>query len=212
VFQDYCDFLTKEHQHFSWVIDFDLDSVEIDGSKPPGRGVELTREHREVLRELVGDKLLPVWHRHAGYEAWKELIAEHRYVAIGPDRMPRRGLDVQMLVQLAHTAGVKVHGLMIGTFNTMADVPYDTCDSTNWLTAVEYGDYSGVKYSDRSRRLKTVGELRRTYQLEVDVQALGYDPALMIDGTDAEKLEISIRLTQQVQESIQWRTTKSSNG
>jgi len=205
VFEDYCEFLKANHQHFSWVIDFDVDSVEVDGSPPPGLGVEITREHRRELRKIVGDKLLPVWHIAAGYAAWKELIADYRYVAIGPDRNRRDLPEFQALVQLAHAADVKVHGLMVGTFNTMARVPYDTADSANWLYAVKVGHYAGsVKYTDR-RPPTTGSELVKACQLEEDVRALGYDPSLLIEGTNEEKLEISIRLIQQEQEGIQWR-------
>jgi hypothetical protein len=204
VFEDYCEFLKANHQHFSWVIDFDVDSVEVDGSPPPGLGVELTREHREELRKIVGDKLLPVWHIAAGYAAWKELIADYHYVAIGPDRNPRDLLEFQGLVQLAHAAGVKVHGLMVGTVPTMARVPYDTADSSDWLGAVQYGQFTGgVKYTDR-RPPMTPGEHVEAYQLEGDVQGLGYDPSLLIEGTNEEKLEINIKLIQKAQERIQW--------
>lgn len=198
-FGKYCEFLKEHHEAFSWLIDFDVDSVDVDGV--PGLGVELTREHRRVLRGIVGDKLLPVWHIAAGIAAWKELIAEYRYVCIGHDRN-RTDLPVfRSMIELAHRAGVKVHGLSVGSFNTMARVPYDTGDSTNWLGAVKYGKYvGGVQYSDR--KVLSPTQLVKAYALEDEAREAGYDPSPDAERTAA--LELNIVRIKKRQEAMQW--------
>ncbi len=207
-FEAYCEFLTENHQHFSWLIDFDVDSVEVDGSPPPGLGVELTRLHREQLRKIVGDKLLPVWHIAAGYDHWNELISEFKYVAIGHDRNPKDLWQFQQMIQRAHDheAGVKVHGLAVGGADEMRRVPYDTGDSTNWHSVVKHGTYvNGIPSPDCRRPLKP-SQLVKLYQLEEKAKAWGYD---LYSLDDNGKLELNIKLIQEQQEELQWPTNPS---
>jgi len=205
-FEAYCEFLAENHQHFSWMVDFDVDSVCVDGSKPPGLGVQLTKEHRRVLRKIVGDKLLPVWHIAAGYDHWIELITEYPYVAIGHDRNPKDLWQFQRMIRRAHERDVKVHGLAVGGFDEMRRVPYDTGDATNWMLGpLKHGTYAnGVPVPDRRRPLNR-NELIRLYQFEEKAKAWGYD---LYSLDDDGKLELNIKLIQEEVEEMQWPTNE----
>lgn len=147
--EDYVAYLEKYGKRWDHIVEMDTDNI-------PGLGPAYALEAREQLREIVGDKLLPVWHAaaEAGYDvplgAWKRMIREFPYVSIGGDPNP----DITMyrhMVRMAHAQGVVVHGLGSTSPADFKEIGWDTGDSTNWVAGLRYGRYSDLLVSSKAK-------------------------------------------------------------
>lgn len=145
--EDYVAYLTKYGKRWDHIVEMDTDNI-------PGLGPGYALEARDRLRELVGDKLLPVWHAAAdqGYDephgAWKRMIREFPYVSIGGDPNKDHTLYRHM-VRMAHAQGVVVHGLGSTSPGDFKEIGWDTGDSTNWVAGLRYGRYSDLLVSSK---------------------------------------------------------------
>jgi len=192
LFDEYVAFLKAHLADFHFVFDLDLDRLNV-GGRP---GVELTEEHRQVLRSVAGDKLIPVWHPIAGRRVWESLAREFPYLAIGEDNVPWTDARMAERVSYAHEHGVLVHALGTAKLDLLHAVPYDTCDVTTWLSPIRFGSYGGVDYPPPPGKRYTEKHLR----FEEKVRELGYDPAtLREEHATTEKLEVAIALLQERQ-------------
>lgn len=154
----------KDHgKDWDWIVEMDVDDV---------FGVEVAREYRERLREVVGDRLLPVWHETTGYEEWTKLLKEFPYVGIGSNEERKIKLTQErILVREAHSQGVIVHRFGTSSPAFMRSVPYDTCDSTGWLSAPRHRRFFQLSLTQKMshRSLARARELRKRFE------EIGYD-------------------------------------
>jgi hypothetical protein len=156
----------KDHgDDWDHVVEMDVDDV---------FGREVAQEYRRKLRDIVGDRLLPVWHETNGLADWKELISEFPYVGIGSNET--RTIKTQqerILLRQAHAAGVRVHRFGTSSPFFMREVPYDTCDSTGWLAGQRFAQYGQIRFSPRIE--VSPRELRKTQELEGLLNSIGFD-------------------------------------
>jgi hypothetical protein len=157
-YQEYAAFLKEHADEWDYIVEMDVDTLMIlpKGKKLTGdydkdsnilrSGVDATRWARKKLRALVGDKLMPVWHAnpHDGrQERFKEIASEFPYIGIGSD-VSAREPELKYLCAEAHRQGVLVHALGSSRRDVLRNTPFDTADSTTWLSSVRYAQYDGV--------------------------------------------------------------------
>ena len=61
----------------------------------------------------------------------------------------------KLFVDYAHRHGAKIHGLGLANKTMLMNIPFDSCDGTNWLLPIKYGSHNGKKldreYSKNNR-------------------------------------------------------------
>jgi len=182
---DYMSYLKVNLKDWDFVVELDVDNI---------FGVEVSRSYRQQLKEIAGDKLIPVWHSVAGRSGWADCYAEFPYIGTGSDK-PMDTTFYRHLVNEAHGQGAKVHGFGGTRVDIMQQVPYDTADSTTWLSSVKFGQFGGVNYrrSDMDRRTVARGR-----QFSTLLEQAGYsaEELLEVGSQQASKYIIAIKLLQ----------------
>lgn len=201
---EYIAFLARHLDAFDFVFELDMDLLKIRSGKKVVPGIEVTYAGRKILRRVAGDKLIPVWHSAVpdpGHGRFKEMCSEYKYIAIGSSLDPT-DRKIKYLCDYAHTQGVLVHGLGTSRVDVLEATPFDTVDSTTWLSAVRFGQFAGTMFPlsapVSSRQQSKVPGFRAT------VRDLGYDPDhLLASGGEyvTEKYEVAIALMQRRQDA-----------
>ena len=206
-YQKYAAYLRDHLDDWDYVFELDVDTTMLrrrDGSLIDG--VTVSRRARAKLRDIAGDKLIPVWHPtidpHPPYPEFQKLIDDgYGYIGIGSDVSPN-DRSLRYVIDMAHHAGVLVHGLGATRVETLERTPFDTVDSTTWLSSVRFGQFAGTVYSTRQNM--SPAALAKLRHFEALVRKLGYDPeALLTDGcTQTEKYEVAVALMQKRQSAV----------
>lgn len=114
---------------------FELDIDRIVGLSE----VERLRGH---LERLTGKPSIPVWHRSRGLDYFKAMCRDYPYVSLsasgnnGSSEWTRTADGTKVLRQLidiAHDAGARVHGLGYTNVGNLRFLKFDSVDSTSWL-------------------------------------------------------------------------------
>lgn len=204
LYHKYTQYLEGNLGDWDFVVNLDVDALEFerkDGVIVPGHEVMLATT--EKLRRLCGRKLLPVWHptMDPDHEYWRELLRDYKYVSIGSDVKPTERV-VKYACDEAHMAGVMVHGLGVASAEHLRLVAFDTADSSSWTHGVQYGNYPVAHYPQKGTAL--YGAPQRW--LEKKVEALGYDPAVLLAPSRGDvrttQFEIGIALLQEREEAL----------
>lgn len=166
---DYKEYLKTHLDLWDFVVELDVDNI---------FGVEVARHYRAQLKVIAGDKLIPVWHRKAGHSGWVDCYNEFPYIGTGSDK-PMDPPKYRRLVEEAHANGSIVHGFGGTRVDIMHAVPYDTADSTTWLSSVRYGQFGGIEFR---RKMAAGGRastraISRARQLETTFSEHGIDRA-----------------------------------
>lgn len=203
-FTAYHHYLHHNLDQWNFVFDCDVDGIDLvrsDGTTMPG--VEFTEWSRDILHEVAGDKLIPVWHALSDdgkFTRWHALCNQYSYIGIGSDIAPD-WRPLRYIIDDAHTKGVLVHGLGTSKVNILETMPYDTVDSSTWLSAARFGQYAGQSYTAKERKHPMgAKELSRAAKFEDYVRSLGEDPADLLLPTEMPaKYVVSIALFQERQ-------------
>lgn len=138
----YCDFIVENNiKNF-----FELDIDKIVGLKY----VEMLRSR---IENKTNRKPIPVWHPSRGKEYWLDMIKEYDYIAIGGiaakdiSLTKYKALFPWMLNQ-AHRANVKVHGLGYAEVEKLNKYRFDSIDSTTWTVGGAIWDSSESRNLD----------------------------------------------------------------
>lgn len=133
----YADYLKREKSAWDHIIELDVDEI---------FGVERADMFRRNLHDLLGDRLLPVWHAQRGEEGWDEMIKTFPYVAMSISRAAggrntrRNHTMIRQMVERAHARGVQVHLLGGSTMDYFEDYHVDTMDASSWSAGVRWGE------------------------------------------------------------------------
>lgn len=179
--QAYLDYL-KRHLHlWDFVFETDLDGIQLAGED--GKvldGHDFTVWSREKVLEVAGPKMIPVWHALSDtpdFQKWEELTDRFNYVAIGSDIQPD-WRPLRYLIDRAHSKGVIVHGLGTSKMDVLEELPYDTVDSSTWISSARFGQFAGQSFTSKPRKaVISAAEMSRAAKLEDYVKKLGLDPA-----------------------------------
>lgn len=156
---DFDEYLTKyiefinEHD-IKYFFELDIDNIV---------GIEEVERLRKRLETETGKKCIPVWHKSRGKDYFIKMCQEYDYVAIGgivtKEIRPKDYKYFTWFIDTAHKHGCKIHGLGFTNLKSLKYYPFDSVDSTSWLS----GGRFGALYHFDGRNLKTVdvGKKRR---------------------------------------------------
>ena len=109
-------------------------------------GIKQVERLRKIIEQKTGLQPVPVWHKSRGLDYWKGMVKDYKYVAIGgivTKEIKRTEHRIfTNLIDIAHNAGAKVHGLGYTNLEGLKKYKFDSVDSTSWL----YGNRSGTVY------------------------------------------------------------------
>jgi hypothetical protein len=142
--------------------------IELDIDKVVGWNQYL--DLKKMLEDISGRSPIPVFHRHHGKDYFLELVSKNKYIAIGGIAArvikPSEHRYFSWFINEAHKAGAKIHGLGFTHLKGLEMYPFDTVDSSSWLSSGRYGylyqykDGSLISRKARqNERLKREGEL-----------------------------------------------------
>lgn len=136
----YIDFInTHDIKYF---FELDVDSVV---------GYDTVKQYRARLERETGKQCIPVWHKSRGRDEYLRMCDEYDYVALGG--IVTREITKEQypfftwFIDEAHKRGAKIHGLGFTDTALLKKYPFDSVDSTAWLSGSRFGN---VYYFDRS--------------------------------------------------------------
>jgi len=138
----YCDFINSyKIKHF---FELDIDSVV---------GLKEVERLRTKIERLTGKQPIPVWHKSRGLDYWKGMVKDYKYIAIGGIVTREIKLNEHpvftRLIDIAHEAGAKVHGLGYTNLKGLERYKFDSVDSTSWL----FGNRKGSVFKFNGRTI-----------------------------------------------------------
>lgn len=141
---------TKEYAE--WIYNNDEDKIlgyfEMD-IDPAGYPIAYVERLRSIL-ERKSDKIIPVWHKGRGIEAFKKMCRNprnrNRIVAItGFKNEDIKDEQYKMFVDYAHAQNCRIHCLGMTRKKILDKVPFDYVDSSSWKQQVLFGRVGRAK-------------------------------------------------------------------
>lgn len=199
----YIAYLKEHREEWDWIIELDCDEV---------FGIERADAFRRNLRNLVGDRLLPVWHAQRGQEGWQEMIREYRYVCISPStalgRRSRVGPMIREMIRDAHARGTYVHLLGNSSISTFQNWNVDSLDSSAWAAGARWGELKiwkgAVTFPKYETKVKRPIKATQIMQVEDLVKQWGFTLQDMVDDHHIRS-EVGARLMLMRQEELRAR-------
>lgn len=108
-------------------------------------GLAEVKRIRKHLEERTGIQPIPVWHRSRGLKEWRDMVREYPYVSVGlsgkhDSKWSLGNTDViRMMIDEAHCAGKKIHGLGFTRLKLLPELHFDSVDSTAWVSGSRFG-------------------------------------------------------------------------
>lgn len=155
----YIQFIRQNNiEHF---FELDLDSV---------IGLEKVENLRRRLEDETGRRCIPVWHKSRGKEYFIRMCEEYDYVAIGGIA----GKEItkgdypyfHWFIDTAHRNNCKIHGLGFTSLSGIYEYPFDSVDSTSWVS----GSRFGTLYHFNGRKLVVVDTDGMRKRTDIDSQ------------------------------------------
>ena len=138
-------------------------------------GYENVIKYRNKLETLTKQQCIPVWHKTRGIKEFEKMCQEYSYIAIGSSgrnedsKWLRDNPDaLRWLIRKAHSKKCKVHGLGFTSLKLLKQMPFDSVDSTTWLSAGRFGITFQFTGSDLKRKIPPKGKrLKNTKEMEI---------------------------------------------
>lgn len=110
-------------------------------------GYDKVLKIREYLEKKTDRPCIPVWHDWRGKQDFLDMCDRYEYVACGglASRKPRSEEVFkfwQMMVDEAHRRHARIHGLGFTKTSMLSKIHWDSVDSTSWLNAGKYGEFT----------------------------------------------------------------------
>ena len=135
-------------------------------------GYEKVLEFRKRIEDGTGKKVIPVWHKSRGKEAFFQMCDQYDYVAIGGiasgEIKPPEYKYFHWFINTAHDYGCKIHGLGFTSLNGLYEYRFDSVDSTTWCQGARHR----VMYRFNGRRMEQylmIGDEHMTLDLRHDI-------------------------------------------
>ena len=97
---------------------------------------------RKILEKETGKQCIPVWHKSRGMQAYKDIVAEYKYICIGglgnKEITQKEYPKVKKMVAYANAHQTNVHGLAF-TRKDAFNYGFYSVDSSSWSTGVRFG-------------------------------------------------------------------------
>ena len=146
---DYIDFINK--WKIKRFIECDIDAL---------FGYKKALYYRKLIEEKTGRQCIPVWHISRGLQAWKDMVRDYDFVAIGgfviKEIKPKMYPQIKKLIKYANYRGVKVHGLGY-TSKDMDTFGFYSTDSTSWSSGTRFGQIYQFKNNELVQHSKPAG-------------------------------------------------------
>lgn len=164
--EKYAEFINRNN--IEKFFELDIDSVV---------GYDKVLEYRSKLEKLTNKPCIPVWHKSRGFDEYKKMCEQYKYVAIGgivsKEIKPDQYNAFPMMIQEAHKRGAKIHGLGFTALEWLRKCHFDSVDSTAWTTGNRFGfvyQFNGktmVKHEvPKGKRLKDSRKIAEINYLE----------------------------------------------
>ena len=128
----YIDFINKYDIQYFFELDIDVIV-----------GYENVKKIRKYIEQRTGKKCIPVWHKSRGLDEFITMCKEYSYVSIGGiviGEITRKEYKYfPKLIKIAHDNNCKIHGLGFTNTKLLHKYPFDTVDSTSWLSGGRFG-------------------------------------------------------------------------
>lgn len=147
----------------------------------------------EMLLSWPDLNIVPVWHWWRGADEWNGYCRDDRirYLSIG--RYSGTPGSQRKMVMHAMTAGKPVHGFGQTKVNTLLRyVPYDSVDSTTWLTGQQYGTmyvFKGGKFITLAQQ-NDGKRKRRLYRRYFEAQGCDWEKIKNDDVAEVRKANV----------------------
>ena len=137
-------------------------------------GYERVKDYRRTLERKTGRRCIPVWHKSRGLDEYKRMVKEYDYIAIGGiasgDIKRTEYKYFTPLLNYAHHAGCKVHGLGFTNTELLHKYPFDSVDSTSWISGGRYGQV--YRFDGRNMVATTDNTKRAVHHRIIDLHNL----------------------------------------
>lgn len=123
-------------------------------------GYDKVLKIREYLEKTTQRPCIPVWHDWRGKQNFIDMCDRYDFVALG-GFAKARGRNkilwqyIKNFIDEAHRRHAKIHGLGFTKHENLPDCPFDTVDSSSWLSGGQYGmiwRFAGNKMEHRQRQ------------------------------------------------------------
>lgn len=106
-------------------------------------GLPKVEEFRRKIEQRTGRQSIPVWHSNRGWDYFKMMCDEYEYVSIGGIAKNPNGKALEKVfpwfIEHAHKTGTQIHGLGYTDTKKLKQYPFDSVDSTSWVSGSRYG-------------------------------------------------------------------------
>lgn len=107
-------------------------------------GFDVYKDCLHILQDITGKEPIYVFHKWRGVEYYEELVKYKDYVALGDvsvDGGSRKLYDYfPWFIEKAHENNCKVHGLAFTSIPSLRYMPFDSIDSSSWVSGVRFGN------------------------------------------------------------------------
>ena len=135
-------------------------------------GIDVYKDCLYRLQDITGKDPLRVFHPWRGKEYFDELVKIKKRICVGSIAVKLIKQDdfyiFDYLLKKAHENNCQVHGLGVGSINTIRKYNFDSVDSASWLTSVRNGhlfrfDGHGMKKYDGSEGCENDQHIDRNF-------------------------------------------------
>lgn len=107
-------------------------------------GIKEVERLRQKLEKITSKKCIPVWHKSRGFDYFKQLAQNYKYISIGGivtnEILKSEYKYFPELINIAHQNKCKIHALgFLGKDKAKYD--FDSVDGTNWTLGNRLGVY-----------------------------------------------------------------------
>jgi len=124
-------------------------------------GKEKTDIINKRIEKETGKQTIPVFHFFLGTDEYKRMCEEYEYISISASgfyaaKWTRKEPEkLRKLIDYAHSKNVRVHGLGYTALNMLDKMPFDSVDSTAWLSGNRFGmvyEWLGDKFKKHPKK------------------------------------------------------------
>ena len=127
-----------------WLIN--LDKIPAEPGRDPTpqeleEAIRISDENFYKLREVFGDRIIPVFHQGEGEERLAEVTRMAKYICVSPrnDLGERHRRTWAQETHQKLPPGVRTHGLATTGYPMMTTMPWHSVDSATWIMIAAYG-------------------------------------------------------------------------
>ena len=175
-FEQYANWLDNNQQYFDIIVELDIGKIV---------GMEKVKKWRQILKGIVGDKLMVVHHPNImSTQELEEMCKEYKYTAVGAGM--RNELSAwNTYARIALKYGSKMHGLASTKDEVMKRVPLFSVDSTSW----KMGSKFGISYIFQNNKMISVPkEGRRRYKDFFISKGINWELLSQDNGEEVDKM------------------------